>query len=96
VQNLLIALSQTPPSPEGTLRPGLSEDQITPGTWGFLLTAFVVVLTILLIVDMVRRLRRVRYRAQVEEAREAEREPEKAEPAREEAERAPEKGEPEA
>ncbi|GAA2200277.1 hypothetical protein [Sinomonas flava] len=89
MQNLLIALSQTPPSPEGTLRPGLSEDQITPGTWGFLLTAFVVVLTILLIVDMVRRLRRVRYRAQVEEAREAEREPE-------EAERAPEKGEPEA
>jgi hypothetical protein len=73
VQNLLIALSQTPPSPEGTLRPGLSEDQITPGTWGFLLTAFVVVLTILLIVDMVRRLRRLRYRAQVEEAREAER-----------------------
>ena len=89
MQNLLIALSQTPPSPEGTLRPGLSEDQITPGTWGFLLTAFVVVLTILLIVDMVRRLRRVRYRAQVEEAREAERELEKAEPA-------PEKGEPEA
>ena len=89
MQNLLIALSQTPPSPEGTLRPGLSEDQITPGTWGFLLTAFEVVLTILLIVDMVRRLRRVRYRAQVEEARAAEREPEKAEPA-------PEKGEPEA
>ncbi|ASN51410.1 hypothetical protein [Sinomonas sp. R1AF57] len=89
MQNLLIALSQTPPSPEGTLRPGLSEDQITPGTWGFLLTAFVVVLTILLIVDMVRRLRRVRYRAQVEEAREAESAPEKAE-------RAPEKGEPEA
>ncbi|WP_413250357.1 hypothetical protein [Sinomonas flava] len=87
MQNLLIALSQTPPSPEGTLRPGLSEDQITPGTWGFLLTAFVVVLTILLIVDMVRRLRRVRYRAQVEEAREAEREPD-------EAEREPEKGEP--
>lgn len=80
MQNLLIALSQTPPSPEGTLRPGLSEDQITPGTWGFLLTAFVVVLTILLIVDMVRRLRRVRYRAQVEEAREAERAPEKGEP----------------
>ena len=70
MQNLLLALTATP-SPDGTLRPGLTEDQITPGTWGFLLTAFVVVLTILLIVDMVRRLRRVRYRAQVEEQREA-------------------------
>ena len=70
MHNLLIALTSTP-SPDGTLRPGLTEDQISPGTWGFLLTAFVVVLTILLIVDMVRRLRRVRYRAQVEEQRAA-------------------------
>ena len=70
MQNLLVALAQTPaPSPESTLRPGLSEDMITPGTWGFVATAFVVVLTIFLIVDMVRRLRRVRYRAQVEESR---------------------------
>ncbi|GAB3280702.1 hypothetical protein GCM10027449_21620 [Sinomonas notoginsengisoli] len=68
MQNLLVALTQTPPSPEGTLRPGLSEDMITPGTWGFIATAFVVVLTIFLIVDMVRRLRRIRYKAQVEEA----------------------------
>lgn len=69
MQNLLVALAQTPqPSPEGTLRPGLSEDMITPGTWGFIATAFVVVLTIFLIVDMVRRLRRLRYKAQVEEA----------------------------
>lgn len=70
MQNLLVALAQTPqPSPEGTLRPGLSEDMITPGTWGFIATAFVVILTMLLIVDMVRRLRRMRYRVQVEEAR---------------------------
>ena len=70
MQNLLVALTSTP-TPEGTLRPGLTEDQITPGTWGFLLTAFVVILTMVLIVDMVRRLRRVRYRAQVEEQRAA-------------------------
>ena len=70
MQNLFVALAQTPqPSPEGTLRPGLSEDMITPGTWGFIATAFVVILTMLLIVDMVRRLRRMRYRVQVEEAR---------------------------
>ncbi|GAA2858565.1 hypothetical protein [Paenarthrobacter ilicis] len=70
MHHLLLALSVTPtPDPTGTLRPGLSEDQVTPGTWGFVLTAFIVILTTFLIVDMVRRIRRVRYRAQVEEAR---------------------------
>ncbi|MDP9883278.1 hypothetical protein J2W21_000768 [Sinomonas atrocyanea] len=70
MQNLLVALTQTPaPSPSGSLRPGLSEDMITPGNWGFAATAFVVLLTIFLIIDMVRRLRRMRYRAQVEESR---------------------------
>ncbi|MGY3567139.1 hypothetical protein [Sinomonas sp. RB5] len=76
MQNLLVALTQTPaPSPESSLRPGLSEDMITPGNWGFAATAFVVILTIFLIIDMVRRLRRIRYRAQVEEARRADGEP---------------------
>ncbi|MFP3578635.1 hypothetical protein [Arthrobacter sp. fls2-241-R2A-200] len=71
MHHLILALTVSP-SPDPTLsglRPGLSEDQVTPGTWGFVLTAFIVVLTTLLIVDMVRRIRRVRYRAQVEEAR---------------------------
>ena len=68
----LIALATTPaPTPTPSLRPGLSQDQVTPGLLGFLLTAFIVVLTSLLIVDMVRRIRRVRYRAQVEEERAA-------------------------
>ncbi|WP_426302550.1 hypothetical protein [Arthrobacter sp. R-11] len=70
MHHLLLVLATTPaPSPTPSLRPGLSEDQVTPGTWGFILTAFIVVLTTFLIVDMVRRIRRVRYRAQVEEAR---------------------------
>lgn len=70
MHHLLLVLATTPaPSPSPSLRPGLSEDQVTPGTWGFILTAFIVVLTTFLIVDMVRRIRRVRYRAQVEEAR---------------------------
>ncbi|MFF2244558.1 hypothetical protein ACFVTM_10305 [Arthrobacter sp. NPDC058130] len=75
MHSLLIALATTPaPTPTPSLRPGLSEDQVTPGLLGFLLTAFIVVLTALLIVDMVRRIRRVRYRAQVEAERvEAER-----------------------
>ena len=72
MHSLLLALSTAPaPAPSPSLRPGLSEDQVTPGLLGFLLTAFIVVLTTLLIVDMVRRIRRVRYRAQVEEERAA-------------------------
>jgi hypothetical protein len=67
---LLLALATSPaPTPTPSLRPGLSEDQVTPGLLGFLLTAFIVVLTAFLIVDMVRRIRRVRYRAQVEAER---------------------------
>ncbi|NYD79101.1 hypothetical protein SAMN05216555_101329 [Arthrobacter cupressi] len=70
MHHMLLVLATTPaPSPSPSLRPGLSEDQVTPGTWGFILTAFIVVLTTFLIVDMVRRIRRVRYRAQAEEAR---------------------------
>jgi hypothetical protein len=72
VHFLLTALATTPaPAPSPSLRPGVTADQVTPGLLGFLLTAFIVVLTALLIVDMVRRIRRVRYRAQVEEERAA-------------------------
>jgi hypothetical protein len=70
VQSLLLRLATTPsPLPTPTLREGISEDQVTPGLLGFIMTAFFVVATALLIVDMVRRIRRVRYRAQVEEER---------------------------
>lgn len=65
----MLTILASSPAPSPSLRPGLSEDQVTPGLLGFLLTAFIVVLTALLIVDMVRRIRRVRYRAQVEEER---------------------------
>lgn len=67
---LVLSLATTPtPLPTPTLREGISEDQVTPGLLGFVMTAFFVVATALLIVDMVRRIRRVRYRAQVEEDR---------------------------
>jgi len=70
VHSLLLVLATTPtPMPTPTLRDGISEDQVTPGLLGFIMTAFFVVATALLIVDMVRRIRRVRYRAQVEEER---------------------------
>jgi len=70
VHRLLLSLATTPsPLPTPSLREGISEDQVTPGLLGFIMTAFFVVATALLIVDMVRRIRRVRYRAQVEEER---------------------------
>lgn len=70
MHHLLVSLATTPtPLPTPTLREGISEDQVTPGLLGFIMTAFFVVATALLIVDMVRRIRRVRYRAQVEEER---------------------------
>jgi hypothetical protein len=72
VHHLLLTLATTPsPLPTPGLREGISEDQITPGLWGFIMTAFFVLATTVLIVDMVRRIRRVRYRAQVEEERQA-------------------------
>ncbi|NUT70718.1 hypothetical protein [Pseudarthrobacter sp. C4D7] len=70
MHSLLLSLATTPsPLPTPTLRDGISEDQVTPGLLGFIMTAFFVIATALLIVDMVRRIRRVRYRAQVEEER---------------------------
>ncbi|GAC1374589.1 MAG: hypothetical protein NVSMB43_13270 [Pseudarthrobacter sp.] len=72
MHHLLLALSTTPtPLPTPSLRDGITEDQITPGLWGFIMTAFFVLVTAVLIVDMVRRIRRVRYRGQVEEERRA-------------------------
>lgn len=61
--------STTTPSGDPTLKPGLDPASVTPGTLGFLATLFVAVLVILLIRDMVKRIRRVRYTAEVEQAR---------------------------
>lgn len=58
--------------PTPTPRPGLDDDTVTPGVWGFVLTIAVVVAVVLLIIDMVRRVRRVNYRAQVREQLERE------------------------
>ena len=67
------------PSGDPTLKPGLDPASVTPGTLGFLATLFVVVLVILLIRDMTKRIRRVRYTAEVDQAR-AQREAGAAEP----------------
>lgn len=47
-------------------------NSVTPGVVGFLVTLFVAVVVLLLIADMVRRVRRVRYRAEINEKLDAE------------------------
>ena len=67
---LLSALLAATPSPTPTLDP--SETWYSPGTIGFIMTFFMAVGAIALIFDMVRRIRRVRYRAEIAEKLDAE------------------------
>ena len=73
------------PSPEPTLYPAYEGDPnlVTPGVVGFIATAFVAVVTVLLIVDMIRRVRRVRYRELAQDTIRAEQEAAAAESATE-------------
>ncbi|WP_336710982.1 hypothetical protein [Arthrobacter sp. USHLN218] len=65
--HLLHLLAAAGPSGEPTLKPGLDPNQVTPGPWGFFITFGLAVVVILLIWDMSRRIRRVRYREQMEQ-----------------------------
>jgi hypothetical protein len=56
-------LTDATPSPIPTSN--VSDDLVTPGVWGFTITAIVMVAVILLIIDMVRRMRRLNYRAEI-------------------------------
>lgn len=58
------------PSPIPTSN--VADDLVTPGVWGFTITAVIMVAVILLIIDMVRRLRRLNYRAEIRERLEQE------------------------
>ncbi|WP_425863623.1 hypothetical protein [Arthrobacter sp. TWP1-1] len=68
--NLMLLATTDPAIPtQPGLRPGLTEDQVTPGLLGFIVTFSIVAIMFFLIRDMVKRVRRVRYRSQVEEGR---------------------------
>lgn len=54
----MLWLSTPPPGEE------IDPNVVTPGVIGFVLTFAVVVAVVLLVVDMTRRIRRVRYRAE--------------------------------
>jgi len=69
-----VRLLAQPSSPAATLPPSTVPDvDVTPGVWGFVAIAFVAVATVLIVVDMTRRVRRTRYRGEVRERIEAER-----------------------
>lgn len=70
MRNLILAILASTPSPSSTTAP---EDTFySPGTIGFLAVFGVTVGAILLIFDMVRRVRRVRYRAEISSKLDAE------------------------
>lgn len=56
----LLAAATPTPAP-------LDEDTVTPGWIGFVVIFALTILTVLLIIDMTRRIRRVRYREEIRE-----------------------------
>ena len=60
--NLLYWLATATPTP-----PPFDEDSVTPGWIGFAFIFALALITVLLIVDMTRRIRRVRYRGEIRE-----------------------------
>jgi hypothetical protein len=63
------AMAAATPTPD----PNFDPNSVTPQWIGFLATFLVAVVTVLLVVDMTRRIRRVRYREEIRTALEAER-----------------------
>lgn len=63
-----VAMAATP-----TPDPDFDPNTVTPGWLGFAAMFLVVVATVFLLIDMVRRVRRTRYRGEIKERLEAER-----------------------
>ncbi|MFT4220861.1 MAG: hypothetical protein QM611_10120 [Microbacterium sp.] len=59
---LTIAVLAATPTPTA---PPVDPDLVTPGPWGFAAVVFMAVAVILLVWDMLRRIRRARYRAEI-------------------------------
>ncbi|MFM9920218.1 hypothetical protein [Lacisediminihabitans sp. H27-G8] len=64
----IVMLASTP-----TPQPNFNENSVTPTWVGFAATFLVAAAVVLLCIDMVRRVRRVRYRGEIREQLEAER-----------------------
>lgn len=61
------ASTPEPAIPEPTLRPGLDQTEVTPGIEGFLFTALMVAMAIIVIRLMIRSVRRVKHRSETAE-----------------------------
>lgn len=69
--SVIIGLAAAAPTPSPT--PSIPAANVTtPGPWGFTAIFAVGVVVLLLIIDMTRRIRRVRYRAEIAEQLDAE------------------------
>lgn len=64
---LAALLNGAAPTPLPSPTSNVPDVAVTPGVWGFVITAAIGVAVILLVLDMIRRLRRVNYRAEVRE-----------------------------
>lgn len=62
---VVAAVAGANPAPSPTPTPPIDPNLVTPGVWGFVAIAFLALAVILLIFDMMRRIRRGRYRADV-------------------------------
>jgi hypothetical protein len=60
--NLIYWLATVTPTP-----PPFDEEKVTPGWIGFAFIFAIAIATVLLIIDMTRRIRRVRYRSEIRE-----------------------------
>lgn len=73
LSSALLAATQAPAStpepavPEPTLRPGLDQTEVTPGIEGFLFTALMVAMVIIVLRLMIRSVRRVKHRSETAE-----------------------------
>lgn len=61
--DILAVIAASVPTPQSTVDPEL----VTPGPWGFAAIALIAFAVIMLVWDMLRRVRRGRYRAEVRE-----------------------------
>lgn len=68
---LTLYLQTAAPSDPNDLMPGLEPEQVSPGVIGFFATFFVVLALTVLILDFMRRQRRLRYRMAYAREREA-------------------------
>lgn len=76
--HLLVWAAAVTPSPSDT--PDVDVNLVTPGPWGFAVMALLGVAVIFLVIDMLRRIRRARYRSQVIEDLDAEEAQQQARP----------------